>query len=63
MNDNQKINFDMNEVLNDSFRKGQKDAAKALFCMYQDFIKAGFTEDQAMDLLKSIMTMNVKRVQ
>ena len=63
MNDNQKINFDMNEVLNDSFRMSQKDAAKALFCMYQDFIKVGFTEDQAMDLLKSIMTMNVKRVQ
>lgn len=61
--DKQEINFDMNAVLNDSFRKDQKDAAKGLFCMYQDFIGAGFTEDQAMDLLIAFMSMNAKRVQ
>ena len=56
-----KNSFDMDAILNDSVRNDQRESAKGLFMVYRDFVDAGFTEDQAMELLIAFMSMNAKR--
>lgn len=52
--------LDFNKLLDDSIRENQKEAAKAIFGLFQDFIAAGFTETQALDLVKVMIVTGLK---
>ena len=52
--------LDFNKLLDDSIRENQKEGAKELFGLYQDFMAAGFTEAQAFDLVKEMIVIGLK---
>ena len=52
--------LDFNKLLDESIRENQKEATKAVFCLYQDLMAAGFTEAQSFDLVKSMITAGLK---
>jgi len=47
--------FDINALLNESVRKGQKEAMKSFYQIYEDLIEAGFEKDQAFELVKVML--------
>ena len=49
----EKLKFDMDKILTGSIREGQKSAAKVMHELYEDFCEAGFTADQALELIKA----------
>ena len=61
--DKQNIVFSMDAILDDNIRDSQRESAKGLFMVFQDFVNVGFTEDQAMELLIAFMSMNAKRAE
>lgn len=49
------MNFDLDEILRQNADESLREATKAIYDLYKSFCEVGFTEEQAMQIITSII--------